>query len=367
MIKTTPHILLLEPYYGGSHKSFLKGMQKYVPFDFTLITLPARKWKMRMQLSAPWLAEKVVEQVESGTRFDGILCSTFVDVALLKTLLCKKNILLPIFVYFHENQFAYPNQLQDKSMYQFTALNFTTALAADKIAFNSKYNFDTFISGVEGYLKKAADMDVMHMVAQIKAKSRVLYPGVDFNAFNQDVSCESEKTSCSPVIIWNHRWEHDKDPETFFEVLFEFAKQNVDFKLIVLGQSFARQPSIFSEAREQLDKHIIHFGYVKDRQEYLRLLSCGDVVVSTARHEFYGIAVLEGVRSGCLPIVPDRLAYCELFPEKYRYTDGRLGPFLKRTLSNFRSLTKKESMEMTEKHSWKNLAGQYQQWMASFE
>jgi hypothetical protein len=36
-------ILVLEPYYGGSHKTFLDGLQAHMPFDFMLLTLPARK------------------------------------------------------------------------------------------------------------------------------------------------------------------------------------------------------------------------------------------------------------------------------------------------------------------------------------
>lgn len=42
-------------------------------------------------------------------------------------------------------------------------------------------------------------------------------------------------------------------------------------------------------------------------------------LLSTAAHEFQGLAVLEAVASGCLPVVPDRLAYPEIFPARFRY------------------------------------------------
>ena len=78
------HLLLLEPYYGGSHRAFLKGLQKHLPFQFTLVSLPARKWKMRMQLAALWMAEEVVRLVREGANFDAVFCSTYLDLATFK-------------------------------------------------------------------------------------------------------------------------------------------------------------------------------------------------------------------------------------------------------------------------------------------
>jgi len=362
MDRTSPHFLLLEPYYGGSHRLFLDGLRRHLPFAFTLISLPARKWKMRMQLAAPWFFERIVELVRSGSRFDGILCSTFLDAAMLKTMLCRENLPLPLLVYFHENQFAYPNQISDPGAYQFSALNFTTAVAADRIAFNSHYNHETFFNGVNAYLKKATDMNVTHLAEVLLSKSQVLYPGIDYGppGFH-----EKRAQDAVPVIIWNHRWEHDKDPKTFFRVLCELSEHGIDFNLIVLGQSFARQPDVFNQARDKLHEHILHFGYVEDRKEYMRLLQQGDIVVSTARHEFFGMAVLEAVRCGCYPVVPDRLAYRELFPQEYRYDEKGLPVFLARILRQFKPLTSEKALELTERYSWTGMAGEYKTWLSA--
>lgn len=64
----------------------------------------------------------------------------------------------------------------------------------------------------------------------------------------------------------------------------------------------------------------MHVGEPGSREAYARLLASADVAVSTARNEFFGVAMMEACYAGCTPLVPDRLAYPELYPAEYRYT-----------------------------------------------
>ncbi|MEA2115581.1 MAG: DUF3524 domain-containing protein [Thermodesulfobacteriota bacterium] len=359
-----PHILLLEPYYGGSHKAFLTGLQHYVDCRFTLVALPARKWKMRMQLAAPWFAEQIISRVEKGECFDAILTSTFVDVAVLRSLLDCRGIRLPLAVYFHENQFSYPGQVPDPAAFQFSSINFTSALCADRIAFNSTYNLESFLEGIAGYLKKATDMELRYLEDRIRDKSVVLYPGMDFRLIDAAAVPGKSKKNI-PVIVWNHRWEHDKNPETFFHTLFELAEEGYGFRVIILGQQFRYQPEIFTLAKQKLAERLDHFGYAEDQKEYAGLLRRGDIIVSTARHEFFGMAVLEGVRAGCRPLVPDRLSYKELFAGKYRYPENGFKKHLQKLLSRDRDdfLSAVEAEHMTEPYSWSVISDRYKNWL----
>ena len=54
------------------------------------------------------------------------------------------------------------------------------------------------------------------------------------------------------MILWNHRWEYDKDPETFFRAVRTLADEGLDFGLLLLGRSHRSQPDEFLEARQQL-------------------------------------------------------------------------------------------------------------------
>ena len=357
-------ILVVEPYYGGSHQQFIEGLINNVPAEYMILSLPARKWKMRMQLSAPWFIRKIEQMEASERHFDVVLFSTFIDVAVFKALsvsLDNWNHSCTYLIYFHENQFSYPGVLPKRSNHQFTSINFTSALVADLVAFNSHFNRANFLAQCRDYTRKAIDMDVQEEVNRIESKSVTLYPGIDFREIDR-LSVLS-KDEHNPLIIWNHRWEHDKNPEEFFDVLSRLQKGKIPFRLAVLGQRFSRQPACFDAAKKNFEKNIIHFGYIENRIEYYRLLVQGSIVVSTALHEFYGIAILEAVRAGCVPVLPDRLSYQELFDGAYLYDDGMLFEHLKDALRGRPALSKATSKKLTDRYSWQSLAEQYRCWL----
>jgi len=348
-------LLILEPYFGGSHRSFielLKGL-----FSSELITLPARKWKWRMRLSAPYFAEQLHR---SGKKFDRILCSTFIDVATFRGMAPAWVRQVPLLTYFHENQFVYPTRTDNERDFHFALTNMTTALASDSTAFNSNYNLDSFIYGINGLMKKSYDMKLADPGGLIRARARILHPPIDFNSIDNTPTPER---SGPPVILWNHRWEHDKDPETFFKAIAELDRKGHDFRLVILGESFKDIPPVFKEVEEKLSGRILHWGFLNSREDYAKWLRRSDIVVSTAGHEFYGISVIEAVRAGCRPLLPNRLSYPELFPEEYLYNDGKLDKKLEELVIAGDRLTNSEAIDLTERFSWKSLAPEYRAWI----
>lgn len=356
-------ILVVEPYYGGSHRQFLEGLQHHVEADYTLLSLPARKWKMRMQLGAAWMAEQLASRPVKSRFYDTVLVSSFLDLSLLKNLLQSLpgwNSKARFHLYFHENQFAYPSRSNDPAFFQFSAMNLTSALAADKIAFNTRFNRDSFIAGYRSLLKKAADMHFHILPERLEKKISLLNPGLDFTTI--DEHRRRDKLSL-PVIVWNHRWEHDKDPETFFSCLKTVKDKGVDFRLIVLGQSFASIPACFHEAKRIFSENILHFGYAPSADEYAAWLRRGDLVVSTAIHEFFGIAVIEAVRAGCRPLLPNRLAYPELFEAEFLYEKDGLGKALTAFCRDGARLDHEKSLALTSRFSWDHLKENYRNWL----
>jgi glycosyltransferase involved in cell wall biosynthesis len=118
------------------------------------------------------------------------------------------------------------------------------------------------------------------------------------------------------LILWNQRWEYDKAPDIFFQALDVLVAQGVAFRVALAGSNVRQQPEEFAAARERLGARVVHYGRA-DTETYHRLLWQSDIVVSTAIHEFFGIAVVEAVYCGCFPVLPRRLAYVETMPARH--------------------------------------------------
>ncbi len=224
---------------------------KYVQADYALLHLPARKWKMRMQLAAPWFVQKINEMDEESRYFDIVLMSTFMDVAVFRALAVQIRGWNPktrYFTYFHENQFAYPTVLSKATTHQFASINFTTALASDSVAFNSHFNRQSFLQQCRNYIGKAADMQLSEELDSIAGKSLVLYPGIDFETL--DMMDKPAADPDKPLIIWNHRWEYDKNPDEFFQILYRLDAEAVPFRLAVLGAEFQGSAGSFCRSQE---------------------------------------------------------------------------------------------------------------------
>lgn len=300
-------VLALEPYYGGSHRRFIDGWIASSGHQWDLHTLPARKWKWRMRHSAVTFAEAVDTALAEGVSWDAVFCSDMVNLGEFRALVPEAVCRLPAVVYFHENQLTYPVRFAKERDYQFGMTNITSALAAREVWFNSAFHRDEFLTAIPKFLKAMPDHRPLAVADKIRRRSRVLHPPVD------PIEQRTGERPPGPLrIVWAARWEFDKAPEVLFEALEKLLAEGVDFRVSVLGEQFEEVPEIFETARARLGERIEDWGLLPGRAAYEETLRRADVFVSTAIHEFFGLAAVEAIAAGARPLVPRGLAYPEV-------------------------------------------------------
>ena len=300
-------ILFLEPFYGGSHRDFAKGLKAHSRHDIHVATLPARFWKWRMRGAALHFVQRVADISD----YDGIISTGLMSLADFRAL---RTDCPPTLLYLHENQLTYPLAPGERMDLQFGFTDITTALCAERILFNSQFHYDQFFNALPDFIGRMPEYKPMWAVDAIRLKAGVLHPGC---RFDPEPLTPAPLPADPPLIIWNHRWEFDKNPDTFFNALYRLESKGIDFRLAILGESSQVKPRAFLEARSRLGPKVVQYGYVASKQEYLDWLQKGFVAVSTAVQENFGIAMVEAMRQGCLPLMPRRLSYPEILPREF--------------------------------------------------
>ncbi|TDI74776.1 MAG: DUF3524 domain-containing protein [Bacteroidetes bacterium] len=313
------NILALEPWYGGSHRDFLDGLIGHSRHNFEAITMASRFWKWRMHGGAVTMARKAEQFVKNNGKPDLIFATDMVNLSAFLALARRDLSDVPVVLYMHENQLTYPLPDGEKRDYTYAYINYLACLAADRIVFNSRYHFDEFMEALPGLLRMFPDYTHLNTVRKIKDKCSVLHLGMTLNAHDKYASSSRSREwgpgMEPPIVLWNQRWEYDKNPEAFFKMMNRLDDIGMPFRLILAGEHFEVQPREFERAFERYADRILHYGYADDFPEYSKLLHRADLVVSTSIHEFFGISILEAIYCGCHPLLPNRLSYPELIPD----------------------------------------------------
>lgn len=141
----------------------------------------------------------------------------------------------------------------------------------------------------------------------------------------EDVTDSNTVENRTLHIVWPHRWyespdtidscgcycyrEHDKGPEEFCSVLLRLIDAQLPFQVSILGShsndipgmSYLQRSFILSEGCNTyiecllttiplLGSRLLHRDHLS-QSGYVQVLNSADVVVSTAKHEFFGVAM----------------------------------------------------------------------------
>lgn len=306
--RTGARIWLLSAYRSDSHAAWSDWLVSHLSaFDWRVKELPGRHFAWRIRGNAlSWLDDL------PGVEPDLLVATSMVDLATLKGLHPRLSG-VPSIYYFHENQFAFPRSDRQVTSVDAQMVQLYGALSADRVLFNSEFNRRTFLAGIDGLLSRMPDRVPERVRQRIAAKCGMLPVPIE--------PVTPADARDNQLIVWNHRWEYDKAPELFADAIQALAERGVRFRLALLGARPPKPPTALSWLRASLGDRIVADARL-EREQYRRLLGRAGIVVSTARHEFQGLGVLEAASAGARPLVPDALCYPEQYSAAYRYPPG---------------------------------------------
>ncbi len=310
----TLRVLGFEPFDGLSHMQVRASISRHSSHDWQWVTRPPRAWKWRMMTGAWELVAEAKKQEFLDPPPDVVFATSLLDAASLRAAMPPGNRDIPIVLYMHENQVVYPRSEQgDSRDARFALTNLNSMLAADAVIFNSRWNMESCIDGLMGLLRMQGDCGVGDVEAIIRGRSCVVWPPVEEPPEEARVLHNTGSDGATRVL-WPHRWEHDKGPEELLELARSHSEAS-NLRWIILGERFGTVPPAMETFLKECAGRIDHAGFVESRDEYWQWLEHADWVLSTAQHEFFGIAVVEALMAGCLPWLPERLSYPELLPD----------------------------------------------------
>ena len=357
------NILLIEPFFTGSHKFWAEGYQQNSTYNLSILSLKGIYWKWRMHGGAVTLAKRYNEHVFKNGYPDLILTTDMLNLPVFVAFSDVKDI--PIITYFHENQLTYPWSTQDRDKeknrdHHYGFINYTTALRSNKILYNSHFHKDSFIYALRKFLKQFPDNNELSTIDDISKKSHVPYLGLDLNRFNH---YKIEKNNDLPIILWNHRWEYDKNPNLFFDILKQLKNQQLKFKLVVLGEEFDTEMDVFTQAREQFSDEILQFGFCEKFEDYAQWLWKSDYLLVTSNQDFFGASIMESVYCNTSPILPNKLTYPELFdinsnPDIFYNSVDECIILLQKKIKEWNGFTENYS-EIAKTYDWSIIAPKY--------
>jgi glycosyltransferase involved in cell wall biosynthesis len=145
-----------------------------------------------------------------------------------------------------------------------------------------------------------------NLAQNVKGAINVIYPPVDTSKYHIS---QKKKQVCMLCRI-----SPEKNLEFAIEVL-----NKIQAPCVIIGAVTNMTMPYFNRLQEMCEKHVIISPNIS-RNNLEHILSESKVFFHTAP-ETFGISVVEGIASGCIPIVPDNSAHNETVPmDELRYT-----------------------------------------------
>lgn len=285
-------IALIDYSTAESHRRFREDLVDY---------LPEYKYSETFIMTRPDMAKLIAFQVKDF-KPDLIITTNGYNLSELRSVLPG----IPVLLRFDENWLGLLNHLTVTDL-SFRAvrgyqMDIDCIESADRILFNSEYQKLDMAHLLRDYaLQSAGDVSM--------GTSELVETSVVIPRF---VRPSNVQVSARPpgFVLWNHRWSPEKGTDELFQPDNLLCDANWNGRIYCT----APKPVWF----ESVSESKLGFTGWLNRTDHEVLLRQCSIILSTSHYETYGISVMEGILSGCHPVLPNRQVYPELIPTKHQ-------------------------------------------------
>lgn len=176
-------------------------------------------------------------------------------------------------------------------------------VAADLVVLNSQHTARMMTESFSEYLTQ-------EQMRAIGEKSVVLPFGLYDERFERAIAeRKSEQMPDVPVVVFNHRFESYKNPQTTADVLNSLRASGRKFEVWATQMQDQRVKTF------PVDRAVGHF----EQSVYLRNIAVPAINTLNSQHETFCISAFESVALGHLLVAPRAVTFPELVPDGYPF------------------------------------------------
>ncbi|XP_015213868.1 tRNA-queuosine alpha-mannosyltransferase isoform X8 [Lepisosteus oculatus] len=324
-------VLLIEAFYGGSHKQLIDLLQENVK-DCVTYSLPAKKWHWRARTAALYFMQAVPHSVTYRVLLTSSVLNLAELTALRPDLAGLKKVL-----YFHENQLVYPVRKSQERDFQYGYNQVLSCLVADVVVFNSAFNMESFLTSIPTFMKLIPDHRPKDLEKLIRPKCQVLYFPIKFpdvrrflpehklNFYKRRLDFEERRypglsgsfsgsKHCTGTELPTDNSTSDLTPEPREKVCTtEQEALNPPEPPLETGR--ADEAAIPHHADDKQQPSLEPGGTGVPEQRCV-----GPATQQRPLHIVWPHRWIEAVYCGCYPLCPNALVYPEIFSAEYLYS-----------------------------------------------
>ena len=189
-------VLVVEPYFSGSHQAWAAGYRDHSTHSVELLTLPGRFWKWRMFGGSLTLGRLAAERPTP----DVLMVSDMVDLPSFLGHAGHNIASVKTVLYMHENQLTYPLSPTARDDLAYAYMNWSSMVRADEVWFNSQFHLDAVFSALPRFLRHFPDHRHTGLLDSVQAKSQVVPVGVDLGWVQPTRAGETAACDLEPTL-----------------------------------------------------------------------------------------------------------------------------------------------------------------------